>query len=127
VGEAITGFASGVGKGFDKQMTVVAELSPGLVEQGISKTVSKFTFQEPPASGPSDSTQAGKAISVYMIAAKPFKATLVARAINNEGQEIGRSTADVDFAADDAKYIIFRFSDEMDTRMVAKYVIDAKK
>lgn len=112
VGEAVTEFATGMGKGIDKQMTLNAELSPGLKEKGISMTIAK-----------GDMT---KRISVYLIASKPLKAKLIAKAINESGQEIGRSVVDVNFAADDAGYTIFTFHEKMDTQLVKKYFIDIK-
>ncbi len=100
-------------------MTVDVELAAALTEQGISKTVAKGVgFQD---------IDKGKGISVYFIAQKEFKSTLVARALNKEGQEIGRAAADVDLGADDAAYVTFTFPSEMDTQLVQKYVIDIKK
>jgi hypothetical protein len=121
VGEAVTDFASGVGKGVDKQMAVNVELSKSLGDNGLSKTIAK-------SAGIDLSKPNGKGgILVYLIAAKPFKSKLIARALTKEGQEIGRSTVDVEFAADDAKYVNFVFGNEMDRQLVDKYVIDIKK
>jgi hypothetical protein len=123
LGEAATDFASGVGKGVDKQMAVNVELSKSLAEKGLSKTVAKL-------SGP-DLTNASKplhmrGISVYLIASKPLKSKLIAKALSKEAEEIGRSVVDVDFAADDAKYVDFKFDRQMDSQLVARYVIDLK-
>lgn len=118
VGETVTDFASGVGKGVDKQMAVKAELSKTLADRGISTTIAKSLGINHPD---------GKGISVYLIAEKPFKATLIARALTKEGLEIGRSTADVELAAEEAKYVTFNFDREMDTQLVDRYPIDAKK
>jgi hypothetical protein len=123
VGEAVTDFASGVGKGVDKQMSVNVELTKALSDKGLSKSVAKSTGID--VLGPD--VKKSKGISVYLIAAKAFKAKLVAKALAEDGQEIGRSTVDIDFAADDAKYVTFTFDREMDTQLVVKYVIDAKK
>jgi hypothetical protein len=119
VGEAVTDFASGVGKGVDKQMTVTVELSKQLTDKGVSKTIAK-------SAGIAPSKPKG-GISVYLLAAKPLKAKLIAKAVTGEGQEIGRATVDVEFSADDAKYVNFSFDPEMDRQLVAKYVIDLKK
>lgn len=119
VAETLSDFASGVGTEIDTRMTVDVELAAALTEQGISKTVAKGVgFQD---------IDKGKGISVYFIAQKEFKSTLVARALNKEGQEIGRAAADVDLGADDAAYVTFTFPSEMDTQLVQKYVIDIKK
>lgn len=117
VGETITDFATGIGKGIDKQMTVNVELSDELVKKGLEKTVAKSTGLDSPRE---------KGISVYFIAKLPFDAKLIAKAINKEGQEIGRSVVDVELSADDAKYVTFMFAPEMDTQLVDKYLISLK-
>ncbi len=127
VGETLTDFASGVGKGIDKQLAVNVELAPALAEQSISKTVAKSTVMDAPSSGPAGSDLDRKGITVYLVAARPFKSKLIVRAMNKEGQEVGRSITDVDFAADDGKYVTFGFPNEMDTQLVEKYVMDVKK
>lgn len=118
VGEAVTDFALGVGKGFDKKMVVKVELSPLLVEKGLSTTVAKWIE---PTTAASD-----KGISVYVIATKALKGRFVAKALTEKGVEIGRSTTDAEFKDDDAKYVQFRFGSDMDTQLVAKYLIDIK-
>ncbi len=118
VGETLTDFASGVGAGVDKKMIVTVELSKALVDAGISRTIAK--------SGGIDHPDA-KTMSVYLTSQKPFKATLIAMALNREGLEIGRATADIDLAESDAKYATFAFPGEMDTQLVAKYTIDVRK
>ncbi|NLE58227.1 MAG: hypothetical protein GX616_07700 [Planctomycetes bacterium] len=127
VGEALTDFASGVGKGIDKQLAVNVELAPALAELGVSKTVAKSTVLDAPSSSPAGSDSERKGITVYLVATHPLKSRLIARAMNKEGQEVGRSDTEVDFAADDAKYVTFGFPNEMDTQLVERYVIDIKK
>lgn len=115
VGETVTDFAKGIGKGIDKQMAVEVELSQGLADQGVSATIAKAVGMG-----------GKKAVAVYLLASKPFKGTLIAKAMNREGLEIGRSLADVELAAADAKYITFSFNDEMDVQLVTKYLVDIK-
>jgi hypothetical protein len=115
VGEALTDFASGVGKGVDKKMEVKVELSKTITDSGVSTTISKLD------------ALGKKTLTVYFIAEKPFKSKLIAKAINSQNQEIGRASANVDFAANDAKYINFDFHKETDTQMVSKYLIEATK
>jgi hypothetical protein len=126
VGETLTDFASGVGKGIDKKMKVNVELSKELADQGISVTIAKaggIDLKHPDVKADSHTSE----ILVYLIAAKPFNGRLIAKALTNDGQEIGRSPADVELASDEAKYITFAFDHDMDTQLVAKYTIDAKK
>lgn len=117
VGESMTDFASGVGSGIDKRLEVNVELAPTVAEFGLSKTVSKHAGVDGREKG----------LSVYFLAEQPAAVRLVAKALNDAGQEIGRSTVDAEFAADDAKYVTFRFEAELDRQTVAKYVIDAKR
>jgi hypothetical protein len=118
MGETLTDFASGVGKGVDKQMMVNVELSKTLTDQGISHTVAKSLGINPSNT---------KGISVYLIASKALKSKLITKALAKDGQEIGRSVVEADLAADDAKYVTFEFDREMDTQLVDKYTIDVKK
>ena len=116
VGKTVTDFAAGVGSGIDKGLEVEVELSQPVSELGLHKTVSKNVGID----------GGEKGLAVYFISERPAAVRLVAKALNEAGQEIGRSAVDVEFAADDAKYVTFRFDPEMDRQMVRKYVIDAK-
>lgn len=126
VGREVTDFVRGVGHGIDKQMEVPVELSEELVNLGLSKTVSKLVLDNSSSShsskAPGDSSEK-KAISIYLISQKPLKGQLAVKAFNIDGQEIGRTTVDVDFGADDARYVSFPFPADMDTQCVAKYVV----
>ena len=117
VGETLTDFASGMGKGIDKQMTVDVELSKEMIDMGISKTISKGLGLD----------SSGKGITVYLISEKAIESKLVAKAVTDDGMEIGRSTIEISMADDDAKYATFIFDDEMDTQIVKKYKIGIKK
>lgn len=122
VGRTVTDFARGVGHGVDKQLEVSVELSEELTNLGLSKTVAKVApYSAPPTPGKD------KVLSVYLIAQKPFAGQLLAKGLNAEGQEIGRATAEVTLAADDARYVIFTFPKEMDSQRVAKYVLSLRQ
>ena len=118
VGQVVTEFASGVGHGIDKSMEVTVEISESLALKGIETTVSKSL-------GMNAANEKG--ISVYFIANKQLNTSLIARAVNDKGQEVGRSVVDVHFQEDDAAYVKFLFNKEMDTQLVQKYKIDIKK
>ena len=120
IGENVTDFAKGVGKGIDNKLQISTEISPALSEQGVTMTVAK----QGPLQADSESA---KTISVYCIAARAFEATLIARAYNLDNQEIGRAKADVKFADDDAQYVTFSFPPEMDRQLVTKYMFDIGK
>ena len=116
VGEALTEFASGVSKGVDTKMVVAVELSPAVTAKGLSRTVAKSLGMD-----------GDKGFSTYIVSKAPFRGTLVARALGGSGEEIGRARQGVSFERDDAKYVTFKFQPEMDTGLVAKYVIDLGK
>lgn len=111
VGEALTDFASGVGEGVDRRLEVTVELSTRCSEAGLSKTVAK-------------SLGLKEGITVYFTSEKPFTGQMVAKAINEDGQEVGRSKIDVEFEADDAQYVTFPFDSQMDSQLVEKYLVD---
>lgn len=117
IGRNVTEFAQGVGTGVDTQMQVSVELSSELTEAGFSHTIAKQnTSLESPQ----------KAISIYMISSQAINRTLIAKAFNEDNQEIGRATADVEFSKDDAQYVSFTFPSEMDRQTVKQYRISFK-
>ena len=116
VGEALTEFASGVSKGVDNKMVVAVELTPAVTAKGLSRTIAKSLGMD-----------GDKGFSTYIVSKAPFRGTLVARALGGSGEEIGRARQGVSFERDDAKYVTFKFQPEMDTGLVAKYVIDRGK
>jgi len=115
VGEAVTDFAAGVGAGVDTQLKVPVELSPALVAAGLSFTVAK--------SEGLDSDE----IVIYLIAKQALTAKLIAKAVDAQGDEVGRTKADVNFDADDAKYVTFKFDSYVDSKLVTKYVLELGK
>jgi hypothetical protein len=115
VGEKITDFAKGLGKGIDQKMTVEVTLRAEVQALGLSHTVAKSLGLE----------NNKKGISVYFIASQPVATTLVAYAIKSDGVEIGRAKKKVELGKDDAAYISFEFDPEMDSATVSKYAIGA--
>jgi hypothetical protein len=49
--------------------------------------------------------------------------TVVARAFNADGLEIGRTKKEIVIEKDDAKYVTFEFDSQMDSQMVKQYAI----
>ena len=64
-----------------------------------------------------------KGFSVYFIASQNVSNTLVARAFNADGLEIGRAKKQVVMEKDDAAYVVFLFDSEMDSQLVQRYAI----
>jgi hypothetical protein len=113
VGEKLTDFTKGVGKGIDQRMLVEVVLSPEVNALGLSNTIAKSLGLAESKPG----------ISIYFIAARPVSATLVVRALNAEGAEVGRAKTKVDLGKDDAAYVSFEFDRQMDMATVHRYSV----
>ncbi|HLA84745.1 MAG TPA: hypothetical protein VJL29_08120 [Thermoguttaceae bacterium] len=118
VGEAAMDFGSGVKSAVDTKLTVPVELSEDMSKKGLSKTVAKSL---------SGTSSSNKGISVYLLSLERYDGNLLAKAIDDKDQEIGRATIDVVFEPHDAKYVTFIFPKEMDTALAAKYVLDVQE
>lgn len=112
IGQQVTDFTKGVGKGIDQKMMVEVALSPQVLALGLTNTIAK-----------SLGIGGTNGISVYLIASENVSNTLVARALNGEGVEVGRSRKQVVLQKDDATYVTFHFEDLMDMQMVKRYAI----
>lgn len=117
-GSAISGtaadFVAGLGEGVDKRMNVTLQNDPALAARGLTVTLGKSRGM------------GSKEAAVYVVADKPFKGKLVARALAADGSEIGRATVEEEFAADDARYVSFQFNEEMDSQLVRTYAVSAR-
>jgi hypothetical protein len=87
------------------------EIGGSLREKEVTKTASKVE---------------GLTISVYLISTKALKGTLVAKALNERGQEIGRATMEINLADDDAKNVSFKFDSKVDAASIKSYLVDLK-
>jgi len=112
IGQQVTDFTKGVGKGIDQKMMVQVSLSPQVQALGLTNTIAK-----------SLGIGGTNGISVYFIASQSISNTLVARALNGEGVEVGRARKLVFLQKDDATYITFNFEDQMDMQIVKTYAI----
>lgn len=117
VGRSATDLARGVARGVDTALEVPIELTAEVAALGLEQTSAKHAKLDGPE---------GKQITVYFVSKDPVQANLLARALNAEGKEIGRSLAAVEFASDDAQYVTFSFDKQMDSQLVQKYVIGVK-
>jgi hypothetical protein len=87
LGKQLTDFTKGVGKGIDQKMSVEVSLRPEVLALGLTNTIAKSLGLDPTRGlDPS----AKKGIAVYFIASQNVSNTLVARALNADGAEIGR-------------------------------------
>ena len=112
IGQQATDFAKGVGRGIEQKMMVQVSLTSQLKALGLTNTIAKSLGM-----GSTNS------ISVYLIASQTISNTLVARALNPDGIEVGRAKAPVAMEKDDAAYVTFTFGDQMDSGMVRRYEI----
>jgi hypothetical protein len=113
VGKHVTDFTKGVGRGIDQQMTVEVSLTPEVQALGLTNTVAKALGLD----------ASKKGITVYLISSQSVSNTLVARALNADGLEIGRCKKEVVLSKGDAAYMKFEFDGEMDTQLVKRYAI----
>jgi len=112
LGQQVTDFTMGVGKGIDQKMMVRVSLSPQVLALGLTNTIAK-----------SLGIGGTNGISVYFIASQNVSNTLVARALNAEDVEVGRARKLVVLQKDDATYVTFQFEDLMDVQIVKRYAI----
>jgi hypothetical protein len=113
LGQQVTDFTKGVGKGIDQKMSVDVSLLPEVKSLGLTNTIAKSLGLD----------TSKKGISVYFIASQSFSNTLVARALSGEGLEVGRCKKLLSLQKDEAAYVTFEFDSEMDSAMVKKYTI----
>lgn len=114
VAGAATDFLSGVGEGIDRKMAVELDVDPALAERGLEITLGK------------DRGLGSNMAAVYVIADRPFEGKLMAKAMDAQDREIGRSLVDVVLEADGAQYVNFSFNQEMDSSLVRKYAISTR-
>jgi hypothetical protein len=112
IGQQATDFTKGVGKGIDQKMQVQVTLTPQVLGLGLTNTIAK-----------SLGIGSTNSISVYVIASQSVSSTLIARALNGNGVEVGRAKAPVALHKDDSAYITFTFGDQMDMGMVKVFQI----
>ena len=112
IGQQVTDFTKGVGKGIDQQRMIQVSLSPQVQVLGLTNTIAK-----------SLGIGSTNGIAVYFIASRSVSNTLVAGALNASGVEMGRARKLVAMQKDDATYVTFNFDEQMDTGMVKRYEI----
>lgn len=114
LGKSVTDFGKGVGAGVDEASEIKVEMSDTLKKMGVTHTIAKGSLGK------------GKGVTVYILSQSPQQITLVAKALNADKLEIGRSAVDVMFSKDDAQYVTFNFDSDMDSMKVNLFTIDLK-
>jgi hypothetical protein len=111
IGEGLGNLVTGMAAGIDETMTVSFVLSEEMTKKGLNGTVAKTVL------GVND----GKALAFYLTSENKLSLTLMAKALNKDGLEIGRAKTNVDFDLEDGKYVEFTFDDHMDRAHVQVY------
>lgn len=66
-------------------------------------------------------------VDVYLISEKEVTGELLAKAMNAQGLEIGRSKQMLTLQKDDAKLISFTFDSNLEVDLVTKYMLDFRQ
>ena len=66
-------------------------------------------------------------MDVYLISENEATGEVLAKALNAQGQEIGRAKVLLNLLKDDAKMLSFTFDSNLDLDLVTKYLIDFRK
>ncbi len=69
----------------------------------------------------------GHKLDVYLISENEASGEVLAKALNAQGQEIGRAKVLLNLLKDDAKMLSFTFDSSLDLDLVTKYLIDFRK
>ena len=92
----------------DKPVT----LGTSIIDKKISMTSSKVD---------------GLKVDVYLISENEVSGEVLAKALNGQGQEIGRSKVLINLQKDDAKLFSFSFDSKLDIDQVSRFMIDFRK
>lgn len=114
VSSAAADFLTGVGEGVDQKMKMDLETDDSLAAHGLTVTLGK------------DRGMGSNRAAVYVVSRDAFDGQLIAKALDAEGQEIGRAVSDLALEADGATYVNFEFNAEMDGSLVRKYRVAVK-
>jgi type V secretory pathway adhesin AidA len=100
VGKTATEFIEGVGNGIDKTLALTINVSTELKSKGLETGKYYVTGTE---------NGEDHVLNLYFIFNKELKETLVAKAFDKDGIEMGRVSANVNGNAGEATYVEFKF------------------
>jgi len=116
VGKTATEFFEGVSEGIDKTLQCDVVLSQKLIDNGL--TTGKFAVENDSAGG------ANNVLVLYIIFDKDFSGSVMAKAYDKMGLEIGRSAIDVSGKTGDAGYFDFKFDKRTYIEVKSKIIIE---
>ena len=95
---------------FEKERSV--SLASSVLDKGITMTSSK--------------TEQTK-VEVYLVTTTSVEGELLAKALNVQGKEIGRSKQILNLGKDDAKLVTFTFDASVNLEEVTRFMLDFRK
>lgn len=125
VGEGVAKTLKGVVTGVDVALALDTRLSPVLQESGLKATQSdKFKQLREGVGSDGKKFTTANGVSVYLVAEQSIDASLLLRAHNKQGQEVGRAMAPAKITAGNATYVDFAFDERVSLREVEYYSLD---
>lgn len=100
IGETAGGMVKGIETGVKKARAINLSYTESLTEKGISN--GKVTLRN-------DKEGTDNLLSIYLIFSKKFRGKIIAKAYDNQGLEMGRSSIKVEAQAGDAGFYDFHF------------------
>ncbi|WP_178985045.1 hypothetical protein [Winogradskyella helgolandensis] len=115
VGESATEFFEGVSEGVDKTLECTIILSEDLQQNGLKTGVYDIGSQ---------SSSNNNKLTLYVIFDTDFDRTVIAKAYNKSGLEIGRAKTTINGTKGDADYYDFLFDERTDIGFRNKIIIE---
>jgi hypothetical protein len=115
LGETAGDVVKGLESGVKKARTINVTYTETLIEKGI--TNGKVTLRN-------DTEGTDNLLSVYLIFSKNFKGKVIAKAYDNQGLEMGRSTTKIDAKDGDAGFYDFHFDKRTNIDRDGKIILE---
>lgn len=114
VGKAAGEFFEGVSEGVERTLQCTLELSPSITEAGVSTGAHSVENE-----GGKDNK-----LVLYLIFENDFKRTLTFKAFNKAGEEVGRTTVEVNAKAGEAGYYDVVFDERTQLESKSRVVVE---
>lgn len=114
-GEVVGEFSKGVADGAEKAFEVTPEYTKAFTDKGLKAGDVKLR---------SDSNATDNVLNIYIIFEKDFKGSVLAKASNSKGLEMGRASANIAGKKGEAKYVEFKFDKLTNIDADSKIVVE---
>lgn len=114
-GQVMGQFGKGVKEGANKSFNLKIETTPAFKAKKLGTGQAVLE---------SDSLATDNIVAIYIIFDADYKGNLQAKAFNEQGAEMGRSTANADGKKGEAKYVSFTFDKRANLSENTKVVLD---